>query len=656
MAPLMTLDSIDSVAVLGAGVMGHGIAEVCAIAGYEVDLRDIDDEIVQKGYGQIEWSLDKLAEKDRLTEDVEAIMARIQPTTDLETAVSNADLVIEAAPEQLEIKHDIFEDVEAMTHDGTILASNTSSLPITEIAEVTESPERVVGMHFFNPPVKMDLVEVVFGQQTTDETAETAYAFVESIDKNPIYVKKDVRGFVVNTILGPFGEEAAWMLSNGEATIKEVDAAMVHQRGYPMGPFELADLTGIDVGYNIRTEAGSEIPPIMEEKVDAGHLGRKTGRGYYEYEDGDGAEYEPGDGENFDTLRIEARMANRAAYLVGEEVATPEAIDTGVRLGLGFPEGICRRADRIGLDTILDKLQSLKEQTGSERFEPHPYLVELVEDGRTGEDARDGFYTYGRDVDGIDRYRLLNASIEDEVLSIELDRPERLNALSGELLDEIEEVLSTVESDSIRCVTIEGAGDRAFSAGADISGFASVQPTELMEVTPAFEAVNDFPCPLIALIDGYCLGAGLELALACDLRLATERSTFGSPEITLGLIPGGGGTQRLIRLLGETRAKELVFRGNQIGADQAEEWGLINRSVPRDEFDTLVDEFVQDMQQGPPLGLQVAKHVMNEGPDASLSAALTMESQGFGLLMSTEDVREGTAAFAEDREPEFEGK
>jgi enoyl-CoA hydratase/3-hydroxyacyl-CoA dehydrogenase len=158
------------------------------------------------------------------------------------------------------------------------------------------------------------------------------------------------------------------------------------------------------------------------------------------------------------------------------------------------------------------------------------------------------------------------------------------------------------------------------------------------------------------MIHGYCLGGGFELALACDLRISTADATFGTPEISLGLIPGGGGTQRLMRTLGEARAKELVFRGNQIDADRAAEWGIVNRAVDPDEFDDVVDEFVKDIVEGPPLGHEVAKMVMNQGEDASLEAALHLESQGFGLLLSTDDATEGTAAFTEDREPEFEGR
>ncbi|ELY86772.1 3-hydroxyacyl-CoA dehydrogenase/enoyl-CoA hydratase family protein [Natrinema altunense] len=650
----MSLERIDRVAVLGAGNMGHGITEVTALAGYDVTMRDIKDEFVEDGYESIEWSLQKLEDKEMIDESADEVLSRIETTTDLETAVADADLVIEAAPEDLDLKHDIFTDLEEYTSGDTLLATNTSSLPISDIAEAVDTPERVLGLHFFNPPVKMDLVEVIYGEDTSDEAAEAGYEWVESIGKTPIYVRKDVRGFVVNTIVGPFGGEPAFMVSNDEATIREADATMAHERGYPMGPFELGDLTGIDVGYHVRKEGDSPIPPITEAKVEAGDLGQKTGKGFYDYEDGDGADYEPEDAGDFDWLRVEARMINRAAFLVGEDVATPEEVDTGVQLGLGFPEGICRRGDKIGLDTVLEKLETLYKETGADRFKPHPYLEQLVAEGKTGEDAGAGFYDYADDELG--PYHDLNYELEDGVLQVELDRPSRMNALSADLLSEIDDLFSSVDTDEVRVATIEGSGDRAFSAGADISGFADANPTDLMDVSPGFETVNDFPRPVLAKIDGFCLGGGLELALACDLRIATERSSFGAPEIGLGLIPGGGGTQRLTRILGETRAKELVFRGNHIDADRAADWGLINRSVEREDFDDTVAEFLEDLRSGPPIGLKVAKKVMNEGQDASLDAALAMESQGFGLLSSTDDVLEGTAAFAEDREPEFEGK
>jgi enoyl-CoA hydratase/3-hydroxyacyl-CoA dehydrogenase len=652
----MSVDDITRVTVLGAGSMGHGITEVVALAGYEVTMRDIKQELVDEGRDSIEWSVEKLSEKGLIDEVPATVMARVSTEVDLKTAVTDADLVIEAAPEQMALKKDIFAELDAYAHEDAILASNTSSLSVTEIATATDRPHKICGMHFFNPPVKMDLVEVIYGEETGQETAESVYEFTQAIGKTPIYVRKDVNGFVVNSVLGPFGDEAGWIVSADEATIREADATMVHERGYPMGPFELGDLTGIDIGYHVRKEAGKEVPPVVEEKVAAEELGQKTGKGYYAYENGSGADYGPDDvSETFDWLRIEARMINEAAKLIGADVATPEAIDTGLRLGAGFPDGPCRRADRLGLDVVLAKLNEQYEATGEDRYEPATYLVDLVEAGTTGDAAGAGFYNYDTDGDERDYQNLSYSLSTDGLLAIELDRPERLNALSPDLMAEIVHLLENADLDTVRAVTFEGAGDRAFCAGADITAFSSRTPADA-DVTPVFQAVNDFPRPTLAKIDGYCLGGGLELALACDLRIATDRSEFGFPEITLGLIPGGGGTQRAMRMLTEARAKELVFRGNRIDADQACDWGLINRSVTAESFAGTVEDFLTDLVNGAPIALRKAKEVMNGGRDQDINAGLIMESQAFGLLLTTDDMDEGASAFLEKREAEFKGK
>jgi enoyl-CoA hydratase/3-hydroxyacyl-CoA dehydrogenase len=274
--------------------------------------------------------------------------------------------------------------------------------------------------------------------------------------------------------------------------------------------------------------------------------------------------------------------------------------------------------------------------------------------GHTGEDAGQGFYDYGSD--GERHYSAIEYDLfDDGLLAVTLDRPERLNALNEDLMDEVVHLLDTVDTDEVRAVTFEGAGDRAFSAGADITGFSGIEPHE-NEPTEFFRAVDEYPRPTLAKIDGFCLGGGHELALACDLRIATESSEFGFPEIDLGLLPGGGGTQRAIRMLSEARAKELVFRGNRIDAERAESWGLINRAVPEAEFEATVEEFLNDLISGPPVALRKAKRVMNRGRDQDLDAGLEMEAQAFGHLLGTEDMEEGAAAFMEDREPEFEGR
>jgi enoyl-CoA hydratase/3-hydroxyacyl-CoA dehydrogenase len=250
----------------------------------------------------------------------------------------------------------------------------------------------------------------------------------------------------------------------------------------------------------------------------------------------------------------------------------------------------------------------------------------------------------------------LRATLSEEgVLSLVLDRPDAMNALTDDLAAGVESALEVVDRSTVRCVVLSGAGERSFSAGADVSVFEDLDPVEGTAWT-VFERLAEFPQPTIAKIDGLCLGAGLELALACDLRLATERSAFGQPEIRLGFIPGAGGTQRLQRLIGPGRAKELVYRGHQIDAETAAQWGLVNRAVPVDEFEAEMSAVVEDIAEGPPAGLRAAKRVLDTGADASLSSGLMMESQAFGLLLTTDDVTEGVAAFQEDRDPEFTGQ
>ncbi|GAA0274051.1 3-hydroxyacyl-CoA dehydrogenase/enoyl-CoA hydratase family protein [Halobacterium noricense] len=650
----MTVSQLDisAVTVLGAGSMGHGIAEVASIAGYDVVLRDVKEEYVQDGYEQLEWSVEKLAEKGQVEEDAGTILNRIETTTDLDDAVADADIVIEAAPENLDLKQDIFSNIEAATDENTIIATNTSSLRVSDIASETERPARCCGLHFFNPPVKMDLVEVVSGEATAESVAEAAYEFAESLDKTPIRVQKDVPEFVVNNVLTPFMEEAGWMLDDGSASIEGVDAAMVYERGYPMGPCELNDFGGLDVLVHTREQWKNPIPESVHQRFEAEELGRKTGQGFYDYEDGDGVSYVPEDAEGVDTLRIEARMVNAAARLVGESVASPEAIDIGMRLGGRFPEGTCRTGDKVGLDRVLEKLESLHDETGADRYEPADYLVELVENGQTGEEAGEGFYDYTGD----GPYFYVNHELDDRgVLHVTLDRQERLNAFNDDMFAEVETLLTSVDTDEVQCVVFAGAGD-TFSAGADVSAFPTMEPAEMMDVDESMVAVAEFDRPTIAKIDGHCLGAGLELSLACDFRIATEDSTLGAPEIDLGLIPGGGGTQRLVRLVGEPLAKELILRGKHIPASKADDWNLVHQAVASDDLDEAVGSYISDMVQGPPIALKVAKDVINTGRDVDLESGLKLEKQGFSTLMTTDDMVEGVTAFREDRDPHFEGR
>ncbi len=654
----MKLEDVKRVAVLGAGTMGHGIAELAALAGYAVTLQDVSEELVNKGYEAIKWSLDKLAEKGLVpAERAQRAAGLVTPVVDLKQAVSEADVVIEAAPERMQLKKEIFQQLDAFAPKGAVLASNTSSLSITEIGRATERPGQIVGMHFFNPPVKMALVEVIRGEDTADETMDLIVSLAEKLDKTPVRVEKDVRGFIVNRVLvGPFLFEAGWLVERGEATIEQIDARMKFFEGFPMGPFELQDLTGIDIGYYLTKEAGLPVPKLIEDKVERGELGRKTKKGFYDYA-GEGVTYRKEAGEAFDPTPIYALMVNEAAWLLEHGVTTPEEIDLAVRLGAGFPEGILRRADKLGLDTLLSSLKQMYEAHGDARYKPVKLLEQMVAAGKTGERAGAGFYRYGGD--GEMAYHAIALEVEREtgVAWITLNRPDRLNAINADMRRELPHAFARLADDAdVRAVVIRGAGERAFCAGADITEFQTGKPYEFAELGAFFTAPAEFPKPVIAAVDGYCLGGGMELALACDFRVLSARSELGQPEINLGLIPGGGGTQRLARLVGSSRAKELCMFGERIPADEAHRLGLANRVFADADFAAKVKEYAETLAARAPVAVRMTKRVIDLGADAPLSTGLLLEREAFGLLFTTDDMAEGVTAFLSKRKPEFKGE
>ncbi|WP_276301315.1 3-hydroxyacyl-CoA dehydrogenase family protein [Halorussus lipolyticus] len=281
------------VAVLGAGTMGHGIAQVSAMAGHSVTIRDIEEDFVQDGLSSIEQNLQGGVERDKVTADEKAAtLDRISGTTDLAEAVSDADLVVEAVPEDVDLKKQTFEDVEAEVADDTIIASNTSSLPVTEIVSALENPGRGIGLHFFNPVHIMQLVEVVVGEQTDDETVAFATDYIEDIGKTAIEVQ-DTAGFASSRLGVALGVEAMRMVEEGVASPRDIDQSMELGYNHPMGPVELGDVVGLDVRLDIlehlRDELGERFrpPQILRRKVRAGKLGKKTGEGFYVWEDGE---------------------------------------------------------------------------------------------------------------------------------------------------------------------------------------------------------------------------------------------------------------------------------------------------------------------------------------------------------------------------------
>ncbi|WP_096389893.1 3-hydroxyacyl-CoA dehydrogenase family protein [Halopenitus persicus] len=282
-----------NVTVLGAGTMGHGIAQVTAMAGHDVTIRDIETGILDDGVDAIEKNLQGGVERDKLTQaEADAALDRIDTTTDLADAVADASFVIEAVPEDLDLKRDTFADVEEHVADDAIIASNTSSLSMTAIADALERPERAVGLHFFNPVHIMGLVEIIVAEQTSEGTLAAATDLVEEIDKEPVTVT-DTAGFASSRLGVALGVEAIRMLEEGVASAEDIDQAMELGYNHPMGPLELTDVVGLDVRLDIleylREELGERFKPpqTLKRKVRAGKLGKKSGEGFYVWEDGE---------------------------------------------------------------------------------------------------------------------------------------------------------------------------------------------------------------------------------------------------------------------------------------------------------------------------------------------------------------------------------
>lgn len=280
---------VRKVFVLGAGTMGSGIAQVCAQRGISVVLCDISEEVLERAIKNIGWSLSKFIEKGKLSEDQETIMKRIETSTTYEGA-RDADLVIEAVFEKIEVKQEVFKGLDSVLSERTILASNTSAIPITQIAAVCSRPENFLGLHFFNPVPMMMAVEVIRGLNTSDETFQCGAEFVRYIGKEPIMVNRDIAGFILNRINMVSNIEAMRLVEQGVATPEDIDKGMRLAFGRKMGPFETGDLVGLEVSLMAYTNVYEEEkdprfypPSIMRRKVLAGHLGRKAGKGWYEY-------------------------------------------------------------------------------------------------------------------------------------------------------------------------------------------------------------------------------------------------------------------------------------------------------------------------------------------------------------------------------------
>ncbi|TRZ95774.1 MAG: 3-hydroxyacyl-CoA dehydrogenase [Dehalococcoidia bacterium] len=373
----MKAEDVKKIVVMGAGDMGHGIAEVALLNGYKVAMRDIEQRFVDKGLQRIEESMAKLVEKQKISEEnKKAMLGNIEIFVDVGEAVKDADFVIEAAPEVMDIKKAVFQELDKLAPEHAVLATNTSNMSITGIASITKRPEKVVGMHFFNPAVLMKLVEIIRGDKTSDETMQVAYDVAAKMNKAPVMVEKDSPGFIYNRVQAPTSIFFGAILDRGIATPEEIDAKM-RQMGMPMGPYELMDYVGLDVAYHSCLYFAETVSPDykptkwLKEKVDAGTLGKKTGKGIFDWSKGRPAIDLAKAKEDFDINDLIAIQVNEATKLLEEGVAkSPDDIDKAMVNGGGSAFGPFQLAKGIGYDKLAEKCEGLAKKFDTDVFKP----------------------------------------------------------------------------------------------------------------------------------------------------------------------------------------------------------------------------------------------------------------------------------------------
>lgn len=640
----MDISNINNIAVVGAGDMGHGIAEVALIAGYKVYLHDIAPEFLERGVSRMMESLEKLVAKGRVDKDHFAKIKSelLVPCIEIKDAVETADLIIEAVPEIMTLKKVIFGQVEVHAPENAIIASNTSTIKISQLADAVRRPDKFLGLHYFNPAVLMTLVEVIRGNETSDETMQIGYDFVLKNAKVPVRVEKDSPGFIVNRVQAPAVVLLNSILDNKIALPEEIDAVM-RKLGMPMGPFETMDYTGLDINVNGADYLAKEIHPdfkagkIISELVQDGNIGKKSGKGFFDWSNGRPLIDLEKATDKFDPMDLVAVNANEATRIVEMGVCTLADVDTAIINATGNPFGLIAMIKDIKPEELAKRLENLAEQFNKEIFKP----TDMIKKG--------GYVPKAP--------QTIHVVKTGYVATITIDHPP-VNSWNLETINQFETAVDEVENDkAVRVVILTGAGKKCFSAGFDVGDAVNV-----IEISRKgrilWQRIDQFPKPVIAALNGFALGGGLELAMCCHFRIMADHpnNKIGLTELNLGILPGWGGTQTLSRIVGKTRALEMILFSERIDAKQALAVGLINRvSTPENlEKDTLA--LAEKLAERPPIAVTGVLKAMSAGEYEGRTKGWAVEAHYTELASHSADAQEGFMAFFEKRTPKFKGE
>jgi enoyl-CoA hydratase/3-hydroxyacyl-CoA dehydrogenase len=613
------MSQINKIGVIGAGNMGSGIAQKMAQEGLNVVMVDIKEEFVQRGLDTIKGLLAEGVERKIFKPDqVEATLARITGTTDF-ADVADADLVVEAVFEDKKVKADLFQKLDQICSEKTILATNTSSFFVREFAEKTSRPDRFVGLHYFFHPAKNRLLEVIPHADTSDDTIEKSLLVAKLHGKTSILVK-DAPGFAVNRFFVPFLNEAARMLEEGTANIPTIEEAAKQAFKIGMGPFELMNVTGIPIAVHSSTTLGNELGPFyatadilqaqmdkkenwnLEGEVDESHIADVVERFY-------------------------GVCLGVAAALVDEGVASIEDTDRGAKIGLRWIMGPFEIMNKIGVDRTYSAVKAITAKN------PDFKMPEILAKQKA----------LGQPFD----FKFVDLEIKDEIATITMNRPEAMNALNESVVAQLDERFTEAENHpDVKAIVFQGAG-KAFVAGADIRFFVQKikadQIADIYEFTrkghEVFLRIENSPKLTIAILDGLSMGGGSELALACQAIIATPAGSMGFPETGIGIIPGLGGMLRTARIIGPELAKYYVFTGATISAQDAFELGIVTKLVDPADMGSAIKELCA---QGKP-----EKYTRREISDKFKPYAIACRQENIGRLLAgspPEEIAEDLAA------------
>ncbi len=654
---------IRKVGVVGAGIMGHGIAELIAVSGYEVTILDVNQEILDHAIEKIRWSLEQLEKTGRLKGSSKEVMARLKVTTRY-NLLSESDLVLEAVKEDTKIKSSVYANLKKTVREDAIIASNTSTIPITELAALYGREQNFVGIHFSNPPILMPVVEIIKGERTSQEVLENCKEFVESLGKEIVQVEKDVPGFLINRLNDRTILEAMTILEDG-CTPEILDSMIRFRLSFPMGMCELLDFVGIDTVFNANREMvgrgfDSRSSPILEEMVKQGKIGSKSGSGFYKY-DGKGGYSRPQimplpEMFSIDPLRILAPAINEAAWLLRNQVCSRVDIEKALKLAMNWPHGPLEYADIYGIDNVVRILKERMDKSGETRYGPDGLLLEMLKENKLGQKTGEGFTKWDH------QSRVFGSVIYTQVKNfalVEFNRPDKLNSLDEATWQGLKEALDYAASDQkIRCVVLTGKG-KAFCAGDDIAmmeswkeeGDAGAWMQRYAE--PLLATLGSYDKPLISAVNGIAFGGGCELNILFDIVIADASSIFAIPEGLIGAMPP------IATSLGYALINRKVARyaltGEWFTAEEARDMGLVDVVVPSGQLNSAIVEFASKVAKTAPLSSQSIKTVVNK-IRKTLANESTFASTELVRLASTTDFKEGQRAFLSRKAPNWEGR